>query len=101
MRREIRRMKVTEMVSEVSAIPAVRKAMVAQQKKIAKMKGVIMDGRDIGTVVFPEAECKFFVTASAEIRAKRRYDELKLRGDKVHYDEILKNITELMVKWCS
>jgi cytidylate kinase len=68
--------------------------MVAQQQQMGKDKGVVMDGRDIGTVVFPDAELKIFVTASAEVRAQRRYDELKGKGMEADYEEILKNVQE-------
>jgi cytidylate kinase len=68
--------------------------MVAQQQQMGKDKGVVMDGRDIGTVVFPDAELKIFVTASAEVRAQRRYDELKAKGMEADYDDILKNVQE-------
>jgi cytidylate kinase len=78
----------------VAAIPEVRKAMVRLQQEMGKDKGIVMDGRDIGTVVFPEAELKLFVTASPEIRAKRRFDELTAKGGSVTYDEILKNVQE-------
>ena len=90
---EIRNMEVSTLVSPVSAIGFVRKEMVKQQQEMSKNKGVVMDGRDIGTVVFPDAELKIFVTASPEIRAKRRVDELRMRGDKdTTYEEVLENI---------
>ncbi len=81
-------------VSKVAAIPFVRKAMVEQQRLMGKEKGVVMDGRDIGTTVFPDAELKVFVTASAEVRAQRRYDELKAKGMPADYEDILKNVLE-------
>lgn len=81
-------------VSPVAALPFVRAAMTAQQQRMGRDKGIVMDGRDIGTVVFPDAELKIFVTASAEVRAQRRYDELKAKGQEVDYDDILKNVQE-------
>lgn len=90
----IREMEVSNHVSLVAALPFVREAMVDQQRQMGKEKGVIMDGRDIGTVVFPDAELKIFVTASADIRAKRRYDELTAKGVACDYDEILHNVVE-------
>lgn len=92
--KEIRGMEVSSHVSRIAAIPAVRKALVAQQQLMGKDKGVVMDGRDIGTAVFPDAELKIFVTASAEVRAQRRYDELKSKGLPADYDAILKNVQE-------
>lgn len=90
---QIRGMEVSSLVSPVSAIGFVRKEMVKQQQAMSKNKGVVMDGRDIGTVVFPDAELKIFVTASPEIRAKRRVDELKAKGNKeISYEEVLENI---------
>jgi len=90
---EIRSMEVSSKVSAVSAIPFVRHAMVALQQEMGKAKGIVMDGRDIGTVVFPEAELKIFVTADPEIRAKRRFDELRSKGDtKTTYEEVLENL---------
>ena len=77
--KEIRTMEVSANVSKIAALPFVREALVAQQQAMGKEKGIIMDGRDIGTVVFPDAELKIFVTASAEVRAQRRYDELKAK----------------------
>lgn len=91
---EIRGMEVSSRVSLIAAIPFVREAMVAQQQQMGKDKGVVMDGRDIGTVVFPDAELKVFVTASAEVRAERRYKELLGKGEQADYDEILKNVQE-------
>ena len=91
---EIRSMEIARKVSPVSAIAEVRHFLVAQQQQMGEQKGVVMDGRDIGTVVFPEAELKIFMTASAEIRAKRRYDELTAKGIHVNYQEVLHNIKE-------
>lgn len=91
---EIRQLTVSQNVSPVAAIPEVRKKMVSLQQEMGKDKGIVMDGRDIGTVVFPDAELKFFVTASPEIRAKRRFDELMAKGEVVSFDEILKNVQE-------
>jgi len=92
--KEIRGMEVSSHVSAVAAIPFVRKAMVAQQQAMGRDKGVVMDGRDIGTTVFPDAELKIFVTASPEVRAQRRYDELSAKGMAADYDAILKNVQE-------
>ena len=91
---EIRKLEVSNLVSKIAEVPEVRRILVKQQQEFGVNKGVVMDGRDIGTVVFPNAECKLFITASADKRAKRRFDELKKRGDQVTYDEILKNITD-------
>lgn len=91
---EIRGLEVSSHVSPVAALPFVRAAMTAQQQRMGCNKGIVMDGRDIGTVVFPDAELKIFVTASAEVRAQRRYDELKAKGQEVDYDGILKNVQE-------
>lgn len=91
---EIRGMEVSQHVSPIAALPFVRAAMTAQQQRMGRDKGIVMDGRDIGTVVFPDAELKIFVTASAEVRARRRYDELTAKGQRVNYDEILKNVQE-------
>jgi cytidylate kinase len=91
---EIRQLPVSQNVSQIATIAEVRAAMVYLQKELGKNKGLVMDGRDIGTVVFPEAELKFFITASAEIRAKRRFDELTAKGEQVLFDEILQNILE-------
>ena len=90
----IRTMEVSSHVSPVAALPFVREAMVALQQDMGKEKGIVMDGRDIGTAVFPEAELKIFVVASAEIRAQRRYDELKAKGQEASYEEILANVKE-------
>jgi CMP/dCMP kinase len=92
--KEIRGMLVSKHVSRVSSLKFVREAMVAMQQTMGKQKGIVMDGRDIGTVVFPQAELKIFVTADAKVRAQRRYDELSAKGEKVDFDEILKNIEE-------
>ena len=91
---EIRSLEVSNHVSPVAAIAFVRTAMVAQQQQMGKDKGVVMDGRDIGTTVFPDAELKIFVTASAQVRAQRRYDELKAKGMPADFDDILKNVEE-------
>ena len=90
----IRTLEVSNHVSPIAAIPFVRAAMVARQQRMGKDKGIVMDGRDIGTTVFPEAELKVFVTASAEVRARRRYDELKEKGIPADFDDILKNVQE-------
>lgn len=92
--REIRSMEVSESVSNVAALPFVRRFLVASQQQMGAGKGIVMDGRDIGTVVFPDAELKVFVTADAGVRARRRYDELTAKGIRADYDDILKNITE-------
>ena len=92
--RKIRTLEVSNHVSQIAAISEVRSILVRQQQMMGEDKGVVMDGRDIGTVVFPNAEIKIFMTASAETRAKRRYNELITRGDKVFYDEVLKNIQQ-------
>jgi len=91
---EIRTMNISNHVSAVSAIKEVRIAMVAQQRKLGEHKGIVMDGRDIGSVVFPQAELKIFMTASANVRAKRRQKELLDKGQEVAFDEILKNVVE-------
>lgn len=91
---EIRNMQVSSKVSIVSTVDFVRSAMVAQQQEMGKQKGIVMDGRDIGTVVFPQAELKIFVTARADVRAQRRYDELKAKGNNPVYEEILQNVEE-------
>lgn len=92
--KEIRTLEVSRFVSKVAAIPEVRKLMVLQQHEFGKNKGLVMDGRDIGTVVFPNAELKLFLTASAEKRAQRRYDELMERGEDVTFKEVLHNVQE-------
>lgn len=89
---EIRRLEVSQNVSPISTIAEVRSEMVKQQRENGKNKGIVMDGRDIGTVVFPNAELKIFMTASPEIRAQRRFDELKQKGLEVDFAEILKNV---------
>lgn len=91
---EIRSLEVSRLVSQVAALDFVRKEMVDRQREMGKTKGIVMDGRDIGTTVFPDAEMKVFVTASAEVRAQRRYDELTARGDKANYNEILENVLQ-------
>lgn len=91
---KIRTMEVSSRVSPVATLGFVRKAMVAQQQEMGKDKGIVMDGRDIGTTVFPDAELKIFVTAAPEIRARRRYDELKAKGREVSFDEILENVKQ-------
>ena len=92
--REIRTMEVSSHVSPVAALPFVRQALVAQQQRMGKEKGIVMDGRDIGTTVFPDAELKVYVTADAEVRAKRRFDELTAKGMAADYDSILANVKE-------
>lgn len=91
---KIRGLEVSAHVSPIATIGFVREAMVAQQQEMGKKKGIVMDGRDIGTVVFPEAELKVFVTASAEVRAQRRFDELTGKGQEVSFEEILENVKE-------
>ena len=91
---EIRSLEVSQHVSPIAALPFVRAKLVEQQQAMGKEKGIVMDGRDIGTVVFPEAELKIFVTASAEIRAQRRYKELQAKGMPADFDDILKNVEE-------
>ncbi len=92
--REIRTMEVSSHVSPVAAIPFVRAAMTAQQQAMGREGGIVMDGRDIGTAVFPHAELKIFVTASDEIRAQRRYDELLAKGEQPDFDAVLANLRE-------
>lgn len=92
--KEIRTLEVSSFVSKVSAVPEVRYQLVKQQQKMGQGKGIVMDGRDIGTVVFPNAELKLFMTASPEIRAQRRYNELVKRGDEVSYEDVLRNVQE-------
>lgn len=89
---EIRQLEVSQNVSPISTIGEVRHEMVKQQRENGVNKGIVMDGRDIGTVVFPNAELKIFMTASPKIRAQRRFDELKEKGQNVDFDEILKNV---------
>ena len=91
---KIRTMEVSAHVSPVAALDFVREAMVRQQQEMGRQKGIVMDGRDIGTTVFPDAELKIFVTASPEIRAQRRYDELKAKGQAADFDEILENVKQ-------
>ena len=91
---EIRTLEVSSKVSIVAALPFVRKKLVEEQQKMGVEKGIVMDGRDIGTVVFPQAELKIFVTASAEVRAQRRFDELEAKGMPADYADILKNVQE-------
>lgn len=92
--KEIRTLEVSSLVSKVAEISAVRSKLVEQQQAMGKEKGIVMDGRDIGTVVFPEAELKIYMNASAETRAQRRFDELQAKGVIVSYDEVLKNVNE-------
>ncbi len=89
---KIRTIEVSNCVSGVSAIPIVREKLVALQQEMGRRKGVVMDGRDIGTTVFPEAEIKLFMTADPKVRAQRRYDELTAKGDEVSFDEVLQNV---------
>lgn len=91
---EIRELAVSNNVSPIATIKEVREAMVKLQQAMGKNKGIVMDGRDIGTVVFPEAELKLFMTASPDVRAQRRFDELKEKGVSVSFDEVLKNVEE-------
>lgn len=93
--KDIRTMEVSGKVSQISTLAFVRKAMVKQQQAMGKLKGIVMDGRDIGTAVFPDAELKIFVTARPEVRAKRRLDELRFKGDcETPYEDILKNLQQ-------
>lgn len=92
--KEIRSMEVSNRVSPIAALPFVREALVAQQQQMGKDKGVVMDGRDIGTTVFPDAELKIFVTASSRVRAQRRYVELQQKGMPADFEDILKNVEE-------
>ena len=91
---EIRTLKVANGASRVSTLGFVRRALVHQQQEMGKEKGVVMDGRDIGTVVFPNAEMKLFLTSSPEIRAKRRYDEMVMKGENPLYEDVLENVKE-------
>ena len=91
---EIRTLEVSQHVSPIAALPFVREAMTAAQQAMGEEKGIVMDGRDIGTAVFPHAELKIFVTASAEVRAQRRFDELQAKGLPASYEDILKNVQE-------
>jgi len=92
--KEIRTLEVSGFVSTVAAISEVRHKLVEQQQEMGKEKGIVMDGRDIGTVVFPKAELKVFMTAGADTRAQRRFDELQAKGDSVTYEEVLKNVVD-------
>lgn len=92
--RQIRGLEVSSHVSPVAALPAVREALTRQQQLMGQRKGIVMDGRDIGTVVFPEAELKVFVTATPEVRARRRYEELLAKGQPAAYEDILRNVQE-------
>ncbi len=91
---EIRTLEVSQHVSPIAALPFVREAMTAAQQAMGEEKGIVMDGRDIGTAVFPHAELKIFVTASAEVRAQRRFDELQAKGLPASYEDVLKNVQE-------
>lgn len=91
---DIRTLYVSQFVSKIAEVPQVRKKLVQLQQELGKHKGVVMDGRDIGTVVFPDAELKIFMTASAEERAKRRYEELLQKGEQIDYEAVLKNVQE-------
>ena len=91
---EIRTLEVSQHVSPIAALPFVREAMTAAQQTMGEEKGIVMDGRDIGTAVFPHAELKIFVTASAEVRAQRRFGELQAKGLPASYEDILKNVQE-------
>ena len=91
---EIRSLEVSSLVSHVAAVSEVRKLMVSQQQAMGRDKGVVMDGRDIGTVVFQDAELKLFMTASSEVRANRRFEELISKGDNVKYEAVLENIID-------
>ena len=92
--RDIRTLAVSALVSPVATLPFVREALMQQQRSLGLAKGIVMDGRDVGTAIFPEAELKVFVTASPEVRARRRYDELTAKGESVNYDDILANVNE-------
>jgi cytidylate kinase len=92
--REIRTLEVSSLVSKVAEISAVRAKLVEQQQAMGKEKGVVMDGRDIGTVVFPDAALKIYMTASPETRAQRRFAELQAKGDSVTYEAVLQNVNE-------
>ena len=91
---EIRNMAVSSNVSPIAALGFVREMLVKQQQQMGEAKGIVMDGRDVGTIIFPNAELKVFVTASAEVRAQRRYDELQAKGEAVNFEEILANVKE-------
>ncbi|MBB1138507.1 (d)CMP kinase [Myroides sp. WP-1] len=90
----IRTLEVSQFVSQIAAVSEVRRKLVEQQQNLGKAKGVVMDGRDIGTVVFPDAELKIFMTASPEIRAERRFKELKEKNSNVEYEEVFRNVVE-------
>lgn len=90
----IRTLEVSQFVSQIAAVSEVRKKLVEQQQNLGKTKGVVMDGRDIGTVVFPDAELKIFMTASPEIRAERRFKELKEKNSEVVYEDVFRNVVE-------
>lgn len=92
--KQIRTIEVSNFVSKVAEVSEVRAKLVEQQQEMGKNKAIVMDGRDIGTVVFPNAELKIFMTASAETRAQRRFDELQQKGDNVSYEDVLKNVVE-------
>lgn len=92
--KEIRSLYVSGFVSKIAAVPEVRYRLVKQQQEIGALKGIVMDGRDIGTVVFPNAELKLFMTASDQVRAQRRYDELIAKGDMVTFEDVLHNVKE-------
>lgn len=92
--KQIRTIEVSNFVSKVAEVSEVRSKLVEQQQEMGKNKAIVMDGRDIGTVVFPNAELKIFMTASAETRAQRRFDELQQKGDNVSYEDVLKNVVE-------
>ena len=92
--KQIRTIEVSNFVSKVAEVSEVRSKLVEQQQDMGKNKAIVMDGRDIGTVVFPDAELKIFMTASAETRAQRRFDELQQKGDSVSYEDVLKNVVE-------
>lgn len=90
----IRTLEVSQFVSQIAAVSEVRRKLVEQQQNLGKAKGIVMDGRDIGTVVFPDAELKIFMTASPEIRAERRFKELKEKNSNVEYEEVFRNVVE-------
>ena len=92
--RRIRTLEVSSHVSAIAALPFIRTFLTAQQRSLGEKKGIVMDGRDIGTTVFPDAELKIFVTASAEVRARRRYDELQAKGERASYEEIIENVKQ-------
>lgn len=92
--REIRTIEVSGFVSRIAEVSEVRAKLVEQQQAMGKEKGIVMDGRDIGTVVFPDAELKLFINANPEVRAKRRFDELTAKGENVSYEEVLKNVQD-------